>query len=110
MSVINKIFTKKIILYLIVVVILLIGIFLFFKKSNFFPSTKTPDVTSSVTNQTSEANITPTTNNSEQKTEQIIDTSLFDNKKFQSLKENFVNLGGNLEVGKRNPFAPGQSK
>lgn len=98
---------KKIILYSIILAILLIGIVILLiqREASLSPVALPSGTTVTPSEQPATENAEPVSLNN-QTLNTIIDTELFSNKKFQSLKKNTTNIANKYDIGKRDPFAP----
>ncbi len=112
MDLFNNITKKKLISYSVIIAILLIGIAVLLIQRKLILNEQAVSVnpTTEPSNQAAEENAGQKTEGKDQVVQPLIDTSLFDNKKFISLKKNLINLNNKVEIGKRNPFAPSENK
>jgi len=103
---------KKLISYSVIIAILSIGMVVLLIQKKLILNERAASVspTTAPGNQAAEENVGQKTDGNDQGAQTSIDTSLFDNKKFISLKENMINSNNKIAVGKRNPFAPSKNE
>ena len=104
----SNISKKKLISYSAIVAILIIGIAVLLIQRKLISNEQAAPASPAAApaGQAAGENAGQKIDGKDQGAQTLIDTSLFDNKKFLSLKENLINLNNKVEVGKRNPFAP----